>query len=240
MKNFLLLLTLSSLLLASCVKIKKSDAEYEREQWIESFADSIAFFKEKAQHLEEELDKINGKISSQLDNYEKVNNPREVTGYYLLKGWQSKLPLTSTGIYARINENEKLELLATLSGAVFNQIAVGHGVERIESDVVPHDQAFNYRHETYNTVYFSGPKADSIAEYISNHHDDKIQLQYVNGSSRKDVPIPENQRQMIHATWELYSLQLKSHELQKEYWLCNKKIEAFRRILESQQNIEKN
>ncbi|MCH5231956.1 MAG: hypothetical protein J1F43_09235 [Muribaculaceae bacterium] len=220
------------LLLVGCKKIKKSDAEYEREQWIEGFADSIAFYQGKTREVESELEKNNHEIGTLLENFGKVSNPREVTGYYLLNGWQSKLPLTSTGIYARINENEKLELIATLAGATFNRIGVGDGNEEYKSNVVPHDQAFNYRHQKYNTVYFTGGKADTIAEYISRHHDDKVVLQFIEGDKSKNFAIPEDERAMIHKTWILYSLQLTNQKLQRELWICSRKIDTFRRIMD--------
>ena len=227
-------------ILCGCVKIKKSDAEYEREEWIAGFADSIEYYKQRAGNIELRLNDLNSKISSQLDDFEKIRNPREVEGYYLLKSWKNKLPLTSTGLYARINENEKFEMLATLSGAGFNQIGIKDGNEILKSEVVPHDQAFNFRHERYTTVYFYGGKVDTIADYIANNSDKKIALEFLEGKVKKNYIIPDNEKQMIAKTWQLYSSQKEAMSLQKELWICSKKIETFRRIMDENEIKDNN
>lgn len=219
----LLALTVAS---SSCTKVRMTEAEKEREAWVESFDDSIAFYKHKTAEIEVKLGEINADMASLLDDFEMVNNPKEVEGYYILKGWQSKLPLTSTGIIARINQGEKLELIATLAGATFNQIEIGN----CRSEVVKHDQAFNYRHKTYNTVYFSGDKADSIAEYIAIHKNEALKLNFLEGGVKKSFALTDADKNMISKTWNLYWGQKESHELQKEMWMCSKKIETFRRL----------
>lgn len=237
-RNFIFIPLLSVGLLAGCAKIKKSDAEYEREQWIEGFSDSIGYYTEKQGHIENELNEINNKIGTMLDKFEHVQNPREVTGYFILKGWQSKLPFTKTAIYARINEREQLELIATRAGGTFNQIGVADGDELLSSEVVPNDQAFNYRHSGYNTVYFSGGKADTIAEYIASHRHDKINLEYIEGNKKNNFLIPQDEKDMISTTWELYKMKSDASEMQKELWISSKKIETFRRIMDNEQQKE--
>ena len=196
-----------------CKKIKTTEAEKERESWYSSFSDSIEFYQSQITE-----------INSQLDNFELKKNPREVSGYYLLKGWSKKIPLTSTGIYARINENENLELIATLAGKTFNRIAIGD----LFSNVVPHDQAFNYRHERFNTVYFSSGKADTIAEYIANHKSEKINLEFLEGSRKNSFQIPEDEKMMIAKTWNLYQTKKETLELHKKLWFFSRKIDTFR------------
>lgn len=230
--NLLFLSALFLSVIASCGKIKKTDAEVERDNWIAGFNDSIAYYQDLTKKVESRLDQTNQEIAGILPEFEKVNNPREVTGYYLLNGWKDKLPLTSTGIYARINENEKLELIATLSGATFNRIKVG---DDLMSEVVPHDQAFNFRHERFNTVYFTGGKADTIAEYISSHYQDKVNLQFIEGNKTKNFNIPDNEKIMIHKTWLLYSSQMEARDLQRQLWISSRKIDTFRRLMDSHQ-----
>lgn len=220
--------------LLSCGKVKKTDAELERENWITGFSDSIEYYQDRAAKIEDLLHNINLEISGMLENFEVIKNPREVEGYYLLKGWKTKLPLTSTGIYARISEKEKLELIATLAGSTFNQIAVGKGDTEFYSDVVPNDQAFNFRHERFNTVYFSSGKVDTIAEYISQHHNDKVNLQFLEGKIKKNFVIPDNEKEMIRQTWVLFNSQKEARKLQKELWISSKKIETFRRIMDAE------
>lgn len=224
---------------ASCSKIKKTDAEIEREKWIESFEDSISFYQNKKSQVETQLDAANAKISGIMNNFEMVRNPREVSGYYILKGWNNRLPFTSTGIYARINENEKLELIATLGGSTFNRLGVGSGNSVYFSEIVPHDQAFNYRHERFNTVYFSGGKADTIAQYIDSHRTEKINLDYLEGNRKTSFTLPQDQKNMIADTWQLYGSQLEIKKLQKELYICSRKIDTFRRMMEMQNYREK-
>ena len=218
---------------------KKTDAEIERENWISGFSDSIEYYKQRSQEIETRLQDINSGISERLNNFELIKKPREVSGYYLLKGWESKLPFTTTAIYARINENEKLELIATLAGQTFNQLAVGEGTSEFYSEIVPHDQAFNFRHDRFNSVYFSGGKADTIAQYISIHHNDKISLEFLEGKVKKKFILPENEKEMINKTWELYSAQCEARDLQRELWICSRKIETFRRLMDAENKLDK-
>lgn len=241
MKIKFLLILLCGFILSgsvSCKKIKKTDAEIEREQWISGFTDSIDYYQQRTKEIDLRLQDVNGRIAELIGRFEMIKKPREVSGYYLLKGWESKLPLTTTGIYARINENEKLELIATLAGATFNQIAVGDNKADFYSEVVPNDQAFNFRHDRFNTVYFSGGKADTIAEYIALHNSNKIHLFFNEGKVKKNFIIPDNEKNMISQTWNLFAAQKEAHQLQRELWICSKKIETFRRIMDTENKLE--
>ena len=226
--------------LSDCSKIRKTEAEKQREEWIESFSDSISYYQNQAKALETSLDELHGRIEAILPEFEKTENPREVAGVYIMKGWKEKLPMLSSGIYARINEREGLEIIATLGGATFNQIGVGEGSEEILSDVVRHDQAFNYRHERYNTVCFSGEKADSVAAFIADNYREKINLKFIEGEKKRNFNIPENEKNMIRQTWLLYSNQTEAKKLEKELWIASKKIETFRRIMEMQNEKPEN
>ena len=219
--------------IAGCKKIKTPDAAIEREQWISGFSDSVEYYQHRSSQLEDQLNIVNNKINGLLQNFEFIKNPREVSGYYLLKGWSKKLPFTSTAIYARINENEKLELIATLAGGTFNRIGVGD----CYSEIVPHDQAFNYRHERFNTVYFTGGKADTIIEYIARHELNKINLEFIEGSRKKNFIIPADEKEMITQTWNLFEAKKDAMTLQKEQWICSRKIETFRRILNEENKL---
>lgn len=214
----------------SCKKTTKSEAEIERENWISSFNDSVDYYQEHSRQLQSQLDIINTRIGGILENFELIKNPREVSGYYLVKGWSKKIPFTSTAIYARISENEKLELIATLAGGTFNKIEVGGNM----SETVPHDQAFNFRHERFNTVYFTGGKADTIAEYISENHMDKLNLEFIEGNKKKSFTIPSDEKDMISQTWDLYSAKRQALILEKELWISSHKINTFRRMMEEE------
>ena len=231
---YLIFAFLTSGCLISCKKLRKPEAQTEREQWIAGFTDSIDYYQDRKAEIEQKLDRVNAEIMEALNNFEMVKNPREVSGYYILKGWNKKLPFTSTGIYARINENDKLELIATLGGSTFNKLGVGTGSTVFFSETVPHDQAFNYRHERFNTVYFSGGKADTIAEYIATHNNEKVVLDFIEGSKKHSFTLPVDEKSMISQTWNLHSYQLKARELQKELFICSRKIDTFRRIMDMQ------
>ena len=237
MKNFfqpIFIFTVVISLFAGCTKIKKPEAQIERENWIAGFKDSVEYYQKRYKEIESRLEHVNEEVKNSLNSFELINNPREVTGYYLLKGWSKKLPFTSTAIYARLSQEQKIELIATLAGGTFNRIGVG--VENIEifSETVPHDQAFNYRHQSYNTVFFSGGKADTIAQYIARNKDKKITLEFLENSIKKNFIIPEDEKKMIAETWNLYEEQMQSTSLQKELWICSRKIDTFRRFMEEQ------
>ena len=230
-------LILTGMILFSCKRLKKSDAEIEREEWINSFTDSIEYYKTEISNLEIRLGDENAVIAGLINDFEYVSNPRQVTGYYILKGWQNKLPMKKTGIYARINDNEELELIATLSGGNFNQILVSNGREEVESGVVPYDQALNYRHNNLNTVCFYGTAADSVAEFIGVNEPDKITVSYIEGNKKKQAVLGDEEKNMIARTWELYSYNKEGRELQKNIWIYSKKIDAYRRMMESRDSV---
>ena len=218
---------LASLSFSACRKLKTPEAVAERENWYESFNDSVSYYENRSSEIDGELQNLNEKVTHLLQNFEKVKKPREVSGYYILKGWGDKLPMKSTGIYARINENESLELIATLSGSTFNRIEI----VGLSSDMVKHDQALNYRHDSFNTVFFSGEKANAIAEYISQHSGSPLNLIFMEGGTKKSsFAIPASEKQMISQTWVLFSTQQEIRSLQKQLAICARKIDTFRRL----------
>lgn len=221
-----------SLLMVSCNKIKTPPAAIERENWISGFADSIDYYRAQSNIVEQNLNEVNYQISSMLTNFEMVIKPREVSGNYILKGWQNKIPMTTTGIYARVSEKENFELIATLAGNTFNKIGIETSDSTMISDVVPHDQAFNFRHQNYNTVYFTDGKAENIADYISSHTSQKLTLVFFSDENKKvKFVIPDNEKQMVAQTWQLFAAQKKAQSLQKELWMNSRKIQTFQRIL---------
>lgn len=227
--------------MASCKQIKNPEALAEREEWIASFSDSIKEYQAKIEITNSQLDECNKEIAAYLDNFEYVKNPRQVTGYYILKGWNSRLPFTSTAIYARISDDEKAELIATLAGGVFNNISVSGGSGEVFSGIVPHDQALNYRHASYNTVCFSGEKADSIMQYIALNDGASIKVNFYNGSDKKSsFVIPEDEKSMIASTFLLLREQQAQKTLQKDLWILSRKIDTARRMLDRADSISSN
>lgn len=243
MKRIFINISLSLILVficGSCRKLKTPEAVAERESWIAGFKDSVEFYEKRMTEIEIHLNQVNDQINSMLEEFEYVNNPKEVSGYYILKGWKNKLPLTKTGIYARINENEKLEMIATLAGSTFNRISVGEENNKFLSEVVPNDQAFNYRHKGYNTVYFSGGKADTIAQYIAAHRNDKVDLNFIEGSKTTRFLIPTDEKEMIAKTSDFFDVKSQAAQLQKELWINSRKVATFKRMMDENSEIKEN
>ena len=222
---------------AACSRVKTPEAAEYREKWIESFNDSIDYYQNQMKITETQLQDCNNSVNSILSDFEHVSNPREVTGYYIVKGWRDKIPFTTTSIYARVNESEDMELIATLAGGVFNRVSVSDGTATLYSETVPNDQALNYRHDGYNTVCFSGAAADSIAQFINLNKGSRLVLSFINGNSSKEFVIPDNEKNMIARTSMLFDVKQRQKTLQKELWMDARKIDTFRRILAEKDSI---
>lgn len=233
MKRYLFILSLSSVLAlgASCIRLKKPEATDRREEWILSMNDSIARYKAQADSASDALTALRERIGSLISEFEYVSNPREVEGYYVYKGWKNSYPLTSTEVVARISEGEGFELIAALEGGVFNQIRVSAGGYSVNSAVVPHDQALNYRAGNLNTVCFTGAQADSVGAFISGNTNQKIEVSYLGGAKPRSVSLKPGNQKMIAATWNLYTAQKESHRLEKMLPLLSRKVDLCRRLL---------
>lgn len=230
----MLLLSLAVAMGGGCVKrVEKSDKALEHEKWIASLDDSVAALGREAELARTRLDESTVLTSQLLEKFEYVNNPREVEGYTILRGWRARYPLSSTGLVARIMENEGLELVAALSGGVFSRIRVSAGGESVESESVPYDQALNYRAQGLNTVAFTGGKADSVAAFVSEHLGEKIELAFLESGVSGRMILPEANCNMIAETWKLYSTRQEVGRLEKQLPLINARISALRRLKDS-------
>ena len=225
------------LIVCSC-QVKKPEASQEREKWLLSLNDSIAFYKAEIDSASSALDKLNSEIGNMMPEFVHVSNPREVEGYYIYQGWKEKYPLTSTELAARISENEGLELIAALTGGVFDRISVEADGGKAFSATVPHDQALNYRAGNINTVCFTGAEADSVASFISSHEDSRVILSYIGGAKPVSITLSPDTKKMISATWQLYSAQKESHQLEKMMPLLSRKIDLCRRMLNEADSVK--
>lgn len=230
---FISILTAATFMTDSCNSHKKSDAEVERENWLYSLNDSISKYQKRIETADNELKTIHDEIGNMIVNFDHVSNPRLVEGYYIYKGWSSRYPLSKTGIVARITQDEGFELIAALSGGHFNQISVNAGNENVESSVVAHDQALNYRTSSLNTVCFYGSAADSIGDLISRNVSGTVTVTFLNGAKSGTLTVPEDQKEMIAATWQLFSAQRNAHHLEGEIPMLSRRIDACRRMLEA-------
>lgn len=213
-------------------KNEKSPAAAEHEQWLASLPDSVEKAKSDLQAAESRLTMLHDSVGRMLARFEHADNPRQVEGYTIIRGWSRSYPLTSTGIIARITEDERLEIIAALKGGVFSRIkAVASSGEVAESDDVPHDQALNYRQSGLNTVAFSGAGADSIAALAASASG-PVTIEFLNpghtGSIRLDGADLENLRQ----TWLLYQTQRQAEQLERSLPLLSKKIDILRRRID--------
>ena len=229
---------LAALLLsaASC-SVKKTKSEEEREQWLYSLNDSISKYKAEIESASSALTASQTEVGEMISNFEHVSNPREVEGYYIYNGWKNRYPLQQTGLVARITEDERFELIAVLSGGVFNQIMVSGGQGEAETKVVPHDQALNYRAGKLNTVCFSGGAADTVGMYISDNMPDNLTVTYLNSGKSSSFRLPADQKEMIAATYQLYAAQKETHHLERTIPMLSRRIDTCRRMLESLDSV---
>ena len=182
--------------------------------------------------MEDQLAEAREKVGGIVGSFDYVNNPRQVEGYYIFNGWKDRYPMQKTALVARVTEDEHFELIATLTGAHFNEVGVTSEGETVSSEVVPHDQALNYRAGNLNTVCFSGSRADSVGEFIASHSTSEITVIYLEGKKTGSLTLPSDEKQMIARTWELYAAQKNLHTLEKELPRLSGKIAACRRMLE--------
>ncbi len=173
-----------------------------------------------------------------ISNFEYVSNPRQVEGYYIYNGWKNRYPLKQTGVVARITEDERFELIAVLSGKHFNQLSVSNGSESVETKVVPHDQALNYRAGSLNTVCFYGSAADSVGMFIAENMPDALTVTYMEGGKTGSYTLPADQKEMIAATYNLYVAQRNNHRLEATIPMLSQKIDSCRRMIESIDSVK--
>lgn len=216
---------------------KKPEAAEQREKWLESLNDSITAYQKQTEEVNSQLDDARKRVGELIGSFDYVSHPREVEGYYILNGWKERYPLRETGLVARVTEDERFELIATLTGAHFNEVGVTADGETLQTEVVPHDQALNYRAGNLNTVCFTGSRADSIGALISAHEASKITVTYLNGPKTGSLTLPESEKAMIAATWRLYDSQRTVHSYEKELPRLSGKIAACRRILETVDSV---
>lgn len=218
--------------LSSCKKVKTPQSALEHEQWIESLNDSVRRYQSEQDKINAEIPQLNDKIKGLLEKFSFVKNPKAVEGFYILKPWAGKFPLTQTAVIARITEDERLEVIAALTKGRFNHIRLRAGAEQFESPVVPHDQVFNYYTSEINYVTFPDSVSLDIAGFISRNRDLNINVSYLENAVTGSLSLPQNEIQMITETLELFKLQTELKEKEKTISLYSAKIDGCRKILE--------
>lgn len=203
-------LSISVLLMASggCRRSNaaKERVQAEREKWEASLPDSLKLVEHQTDSIRNEIEVLNHRFDAMIHTFNYVDNPREVEGYYIAGAWAQNYPLKSTGLVARLTKNEKLELIAALSGgAHFNRIRVIAGEDMAETSSVPHDQALNYRMQNINTVCFSDSASNSCARLIADNTGGEIKIIYLDDDKQTGtLSYPKESQQIMAQTWNLY------------------------------------
>lgn len=227
MKKFIALIS-SFLLLAGCAgrnhEGEKSKAEYDK-----SLSDSISAIKSEIDSCNEQISFLRDRVGEWLHDFTTVTNPREAAPYIIMTSAKNQYPLKSTGIIARLNDSYQFELIAALSGKHFDCINVVSGSNSISSEVVPNDQALNYRTESLTTVSFTGGKADSIGQLISDNELNPLTLNFLNGGKPvQSVKINNNEAKIISYTYILYKDNKEMKRLEHRVPMLHEKINLIR------------
>lgn len=227
MKKTLMFL-MPAMLLASCAG-GNADKDKAKNEYKNALSDSITIAERQIDSCENKIKILTDNVNRWLRDFTVVDNKREVESYYIFNGWQDRYPLQNTGLVARISNGERLELIAALKGSTFNNIRVECGENAVESAIVPHDQALNYRREGLNTVMFSGAQADSVANLIADNELNNISVVFLeDGKTKGSWRMPEDYKKMVSATWMLYSSRTQQIKLENYMKLLFRKIEILR------------
>lgn len=230
MKKILPLLLVSLCLGGTgCKKYTGEKAAAQRQEWLASLRDSISTISAQRQADSVRLDELRTRLTDEIGRFTQVANAREVEPYYILSAFKSKYPLSSTGIAARMMNNEQIELIAALSGSRFNAIRVSSGNATATSLTVPADQALNYTSGGLTTVAFTGPQADSISEVVGSHRADPVRLDYLqNGSVAKSITLSADQKEWIAGTWDVCGAHEEARHLEKQLLVSGRKLEILK------------
>lgn len=214
-----------------CKKVVKSDAATAHEAWVESLNDSVAATRAQIETGLAEIDSLHQEVGRLLESFDRVDDPRQVEPYTIASGWKEKYPLTSTGVIARLTEGEQLELIAVLKGGTFEHLTVSSpDMGERQTDVVPYDQALNYRAGGLNTVAFTGARADSVAQLIAEAAPGTVTVGY----GKSFANLAADQQAMIARTWKLYDAHRRAQQLERSLPILNEKI----KILEARLSKE--
>lgn len=225
----LVLLTLFLLSGVGCKKYTGEKAAAQRQEWLESLRDSITAISAQRSADSLRLEELRSQLSDEIGRFTQVANAREVEPYYILSQFKAKYPLSSTGIAARLMNNEQVELIAALSGKHFNAIRINAGGASVTSQTVPADQALNYTSGGLTTVAFTGPQADSICEIVNSHKGDQVKLEYLqNGGIANSINLTADQKEWIAGTWDVCGAHLEARRLENNILISGRKIEILK------------
>lgn len=218
---------------SSAEQRRRAKSESDRHAWREELQDSVVAIRERMEANAEQLRVLTQDLNGMLPSFIKVDNPRHVEGYYVLRDFNSNYPLTSTGLAARLTMSEQLELIAALQGGTFTQIRVRSKDGVITSATVPYDGALNYREGGLNTVAFSGPLCDSVGRFIALNDNAALTLEYLDGNRvAGKITLPDKTKRMVARTWTLSNTRARITRLERTIPVDNRKLESVRARLD--------
>lgn len=227
--KLLLSIALGGILMSAPACVKRVDnSEKTRAEYEKTLTDSINKIKVEIDSCNDCIATLRDKVGERMHDFTTVANPKEVGSYTIFTSFKSKYPQHSTGLVARIDENGKFELVATLKGKAFQQIAVKAPSETLESAVVPHDQALNYRTSELTSVLFSGEKADSIGRLIADNELNPLTVIYMQGGPVSANNLTNAEAEMISQTWLLYNDMDQLHKLERRVPMLHERINLLR------------
>lgn len=207
---------------------KNDKGEKARADYGLALQDSIEVMQQQIDSCNSNIARLNDETGAMLHDFTTVGNPREVGTYIIFSTFKDKYPLRSTGVVARVNDNGQFELVAALSGKRFDQIRVLAPDMALESEVVPNDQALNFRNQNLTTVLFTGSRADSIGALIADNALNGLKVDYLQGGTVSTWTMPVENADMITATYRLYSNMKERARLERRVPMLHEKINLLR------------
>lgn len=214
-------------LLGACVG-RTNDGEKARADYDRSLSDSIAVVEQEIDSCNTQIGLLRDQVNGWVRDFTTVSNPREAGSYMILTSFKDRYPLSSTGLVARINDNNQFELVAALSGKAFDRIEVQGPTATATSDVVPNDQALNYRTAALTTVMFTGNAADSIGALVADNQLNPITVTFMGNSPVQSWKLPESNAKMISYTYLLYKSNKELNRLERRVPMLHEKINLLR------------
>lgn len=213
--------------LGSCVQ-RRDNAEQARADYDRSLSDSIAIIEQEIDSCNSQIGTLRDQINGWMRDFTTVSNPREAGSYMIRSSWRDRYPLTSTGLVARINDNNQFELVAALSARAFDRITVESQSVSASTDVVPNDQALNYRTPSLTTVMFTGAAADSVGNLIADNQLNPITVIYRGSTPVRSWMLPTDNAQMIAYTYLLYKSTRELNRIERRVPMLHEKINLLR------------
>lgn len=151
------------------------------------------------------------KVDSLATLFKYVKTKEMVEGYYVLKSISANALVKRSGIEARIDEQGNIYLISSLYGQNIQHThiaAISNG-KRIETIVVPFDNAQNYRYKDNGNpvemITFHKDECDSLCQYIAQNRLNKVQIEFC-GKRNYTITLTNSQKKELAATYDYATL----------------------------------